>query len=306
INTLAWDEALLAKLDIPLAMLPEVKSSSEVYAYTGGNFFRGHSIPIAGVAGDQHAALFGQACFEPGMAKNTYGTGSFTLVNTGRERVSSDAGLVSTIAWGIGGEVLYALEGSNFSTGATIQWLKEGLGIIGSASEVEALAASVPDNGGVYFVPAFTGLGSPYWDMYARGTIVGLTRGSTKAHIARAALESCAYQTKDVVEAMARDSGLNAPLLRVDGGGAANRMLMQFQSDVLGIPIERSAVAETTALGAAYLAGLAIGFWNGKAEIAAIWESDATFEPSMDGEKRDALYSEWLRAVERAKGWAAR
>ncbi len=302
INTLAWDADLLAELDIPAAMLPQVRSSSEVYAHAGGNFFRGQSIPIASVAGDQHAALFGQACFEPRMAKNTYGTGSFTLVNTGKERVSSSAGLVSTIAWSIGSEVVYALEGSNFSTGATVQWLRDGLGII--ASEVEALAASVPDNGGVYLVPAFTGLGAPHWDMYARGAIVGLTRGSTKAHIARAALESTAYQTRDVVDAMARDGGLKIPLLRVDGGGAANVLLMQFQSDILGIPIERCAVAETTALGAAYLAGLAIGFWKDMGEIAAIWESDASFQPRMEREKRDALYGEWVRAVERAKGWA--
>ena len=277
IETLRWDEGLLRELDIPQAMLPEVRASSEGYGHAGGNLFRGESIPIAGVAGDQQAALFGQACFRPGMAKNTYGTGAFVLMNTGARRAPSREGLITTVAWDLGEEVTYALEGSIFSTGATVQWLRDGLQIIGETSEVEALAASVPDNGDVYLVPAFAGLGAPYWDMYARGAIVGLTRGATRAHIARAALESIAYRTRDVVDAMISDAGLEVPALRVDGGGTANDFLMQFQADILGIPIERSAVAETTALGTAYLAGLAVGFWEGPEEIAGQWASDRSF-----------------------------
>ena len=303
IDTLEWDPDLLEALDIPLAMLPSVKPSSGIFGYTGGNFFAGQAIPIAGVAGDQHAALFGQACFEPGMAKNTYGTGSFILMNTGTERVRSDHGLLSIIAWDLGEGVTYGLEGSIFSTGATVQWLRDGLQFIEASADVEALAASVEDNGGVYLVPAFTGLGAPHWDMYARGTIVGITRGTSRGHIARAALESTAYQTRDAVDAMRNDTGLDIPLLRVDGGGTANDLLMQFQSDMLGIPIERHAVAETTALGAAYLAGLATGFWQNTDEIAANWATDKRFDPSMDPDKRASLHHNWLRAIDRSKNW---
>ena len=303
IDTLEWDPDLLEALDIPLAMLPSVKPSSGIFGYTGGNFFAGQAIPIAGVAGDQHAALFGQACFEPGMAKNTYGTGSFILMNTGAERVRSDHGLLSIIAWDLGEGVTYGLEGSIFSTGATVQWLRDGLQFIEASADVEALAASVEDNGGVFLVPAFTGLGAPHWDMYARGTIVGITRGTSRGHIARAALESTAYQTRDAVDAMRSDTSLDIPLLRVDGGGTANDLLMQFQSDMLGIPIERHAVAETTALGAAYLAGLATGFWQGTDEIAANWATDKRFDPSMDPDKRASLHKNWLRAIDRSKNW---
>ena len=304
IDTLTWDGELLRALDIPAEMLPEVRASSEVYGHTSGELFRGQAVPIAGIAGDQHAALFGQACFEPGMAKNTYGTGCFALMNTGTQRVSSTSGLISTIAWKLGDQVTYALEGSIFSTGATVQWLRDGLQIIDHASDIDALAATVPDNGGVFLIPAFTGLGAPHWDMYARGTVVGITRGTDRAHIARAALESSAYQTRDVIEAMLSDTRMGIPLLRVDGGGTASPVLMQFQADILATPIERCAVPETTALGAAYLAGLATGFWSGQEELAHLWASDARFEPKMAEEERQALYSQWKRALERAKGWA--
>ena len=304
IDTLEWDADLLSALDIPSAILPAVQSSSGVFGYTGGNFFGGQAIPIAGIAGDQHAALFGQACFEPGMAKNTYGTGSFILINSGAERVRSQHGLLSIIAWGIGDSVTYGLEGSIFSTGATVQWLRDGLQFIEESSDVEALAASVENNGGVYLVPAFTGLGAPHWDMYARGAMLGITRGTERGHIARAALESTAYQTRDAMDAMKRDTGLDIPLLRVDGGATANGLMMQFQADILGIPIERHAIAETTALGAAYLAGLATGFWQDTTEIAQNWASDRRFEPTMSLERRDTLYDEWQRAVGRAKDWA--
>ena len=306
-GALSWDRGLMDALDVPSRMMPEVKPSCGVFAHAGGNMFGGQSIPIAGVAGDQHAALFGQACFEPGMAKNTYGTGSFVLMNTGASRVRSDNGLITTPAWALGDGVAYALEGSIFSTGATVQWLRDGLGIISDAAETGPLAASVEDNGGVYLVPAFTGLGAPHWDMYARGTIVGVTRGTTAAHLARAALEATAYQTRDVVEAMTADAGVELPLLRVDGGGAANDFLMQFQADVLGVPIQRAA-AETTALGAAYLAGLAVGFWESLDEIEALRDAGSegrTFEPRMGEEQRETLYGEWKRAVERAAAWAS-
>ena len=303
IDSLEWDTGLLGALNIPSAMLPSVKSSSGVFAHTGGNFFAGQAIPIAGVAGDQHAALFGQACFNPGMAKNTYGTGSFILINTGAERVRSQNGLLSIIAWDLGDDVTYGLEGSIFSTGATVQWLRDGLRLIEASADVEALAASVEDNGGVYLVPAFAGLGAPHWDMYARGAILGITRGTTRGHIARAALESTAYQTRDALDAMKSDTGLDIPLLRVDGGATANDLMMQFQSDILGIPIERHAIAETTALGAAYLAGLATGFWNSTDEIASNWASNRRFEPAMDTARRNGLYDDWLRAVSRSKGW---
>ena len=306
-GALSWDRGLMDALDVPPCMMPEVKPSCGVFAHAGGNMFGGQSIPIAGVAGDQHAALFGQACFEPGMAKNTYGTGSFVLMNTGGSRVRSDNGLITTPAWALDDGVAYALEGSIFSTGATVQWLRDGLGIISDAAETGPLAASVEDNGGVYLVPAFTGLGAPHWDMYARGTIVGVTRGTTAAHLARAALEATAYQTRDVVEAMTADAGVELPLLRVDGGGAANDFLMQFQADVLGVPIQRAA-AETTALGAAYLAGLAVGFWESLDEIEALRDAGSegrTFEPRMGEEQRETLYGEWKRAVERAAAWAS-
>ena len=306
-GTLAWDQKLLAELDLPAAVLPEVKRSSEVFAHTGGNLFGGQSIPIGGIAGDQHAALFGHACFQPGQAKNTYGTGSFVLMNTGQDRVTSDRGLITTPAWGLPDAVTYALEGSIFSTGATVQWLRDGLQIIEEASETEHLAESVQDNGGVYLVPAFTGLGAPHWDMYARGTLVGLTRGTTRAHIARAALEATAYQTRDVIDAMSVDAGIDVPILSVDGGGTDNDFLMQFQSDILGIPIQRG-VAETTAMGAAYLAGLAVGFWDSLheiEEIAGLEATDRTFEPSMSEDERESLYEKWKAAVERASGWAA-
>jgi glycerol kinase len=305
IHTLDWDDDLLAEFNIPRTMLPEVKTSSEVYGYASGELFAGQGIPIAGIAGDQQASLFGQACFQPGMAKNTYGTGSFVLMNTGAAPVTSEHGLLSTIAWKIGDEVTYALEGSIFSTGATVQWLRDGLGIIRTSSEVENLAASVPDNGGVYIVPAFAGLGAPHWDMNARGTIVGLTRGSTKAHIARAALESTAYQTSDVLGAMLSDTGLEISSLRVDGGATVNDFLMQFQADMLDITIERSESLETTALGSAYLAGLAVGFWKDQNEITSLWRAGVQFEPKMDNEVRKSLQKTWSKALTRSLDWAS-
>lgn len=304
INTLEWDEDLLSELDIPRAILPEVRSSSEVFGYVSGNFLGGQSVPIASMAGDQHAALFGQACFRPGMTKNTYGTGSFVLMNTGDRRTTSTHGLITTPAWSIGGRVTYALEGSIFSTGSTVQWLRDELRMIESASDVEGLALTVEDNGGVYIVPAFTGLGAPYWDMYARGAVLGITRGTNQGHFARAAIESTAYQTRDVVEAMRSDAGLDIGLLRVDGGGTANDLMMQFQADILDMPLERSKVAETTALGAAYMAGLAVGFWDSQEEIEGLWSAGQRYEPQMAEEKRDSLCRTWSRAVEVSRGWA--
>ena len=303
IDALDWDDDLLAMLDIPRAILPEVRSSSEVYGYVAGDMSAGQPVPIAGVAGDQHASLFGQACFNPGDAKNTYGTGCFALVNTGARRVDSSSGLITTVGWSRGGETVYALEGSVFSAGSVVQWLRDGLGIIGTSAESESLAAQVSDNGGVYLVPAFSGLGAPYWDMYARGTMVGITGGTTKAHIARAALESIAYQCRDVLDAMAQDTGAPIASLRVDGGATANGLLMQFQADALGATVQRSAVAETTALGAGYLAGLAVGFWGGVDELDGLWRADATFKPAMDDAERERLYGQWRRAVERSRGW---
>jgi glycerol kinase len=262
---------------------------------------------MAGDAGDQQAATFGQACFQPGMSKNTYGTGNFMLMNTGSRAVPSQNGLLTTIGWGLGDpnkpEVTYALEGSIFITGAAVQWLRDELGIIKNSSDVEKLAESVKDAGGVYFVPAFVGLGAPYWDSYARGTIIGLTRGSNAGNIARATLESMAYQTRDVIEAMTADSGVDLTTLRVDGGAVVDNLLMQFQADVLGVPVQRPKVAETTALGAAYLAGLAVGFWQNQEEVAAQWAIDHTFEPSMSAADRDKLYDGWKRAVKRSEGW---
>jgi glycerol kinase len=303
IHTLTWDDEILARLEIPRAMLPQPRPSSEVYATTDPEFF-GAPVPIAGDAGDQQAATFGQACFAPGMAKNTYGTGSFLLLNTGEQAHPSTHGMLTTIGWGLGGRVTYCLEGSIFITGAAVQWLRDALGIITQAGETEALAASIPDTGDVYLVPAFAGLGAPYWDQYARGTIVGLTRGSGRAQLARAALEAAAYQTRDVAEAMAADAGIPLTELRVDGGMVANNWLMQFQANLLGVSVQRPIVAETTALGAAYLAGLATGFWSGLEEIARNWAVDRVFEPAMPAAERARLYHGWQRAVERARAWA--
>ena len=302
IHTCDWDEELLQLLGVPRSMLPEVRSSSEVYASTSGELFA-REIPIAGIAGDQQAALFGQMCTEEGMAKNTYGTGCFMLLNTGTEAVPSKNKLVTTIAWQLGDRVEYALEGSIFVAGAVVQWLRDGLRIIRSAAEVEELARSVEDNGGVYLVPAFTGLGAPHWDQYARGSISGLTRGATAGHLARAALEGIAYQVADVLRAMEADSGIAASELRVDGGAAANDLLMQFQSDLLQIPVVRPKTLETTALGAAYLAGLAVGYWSGIDEIRSQWETDRRFEPAMEPERVQQLRAGWERALDRARGW---
>jgi glycerol kinase len=296
IHRVQWDDELLALLGVPRSVLPEVRSSSEVYAKTSDG------IPIAGIAGDQQASLFGQRCTRAGMAKNTYGTGSFVVMNTGERAVASSHGLLATIAWKLGDAApRYALEGSIFITGAAVQWLRDGLGIIRTAPEIESLAASVPDSGGVVVVPAFTGLGTPHWDAYARGTISGITRGTTKAHIARATLESIALQTVDVLDVMQRDSGIAIDELRVDGGASTNDLLMQMQADLAGIPVVRTRVPETTALGAAYLAGLAVGFYRA---LDAQWQADRTFTPRMSEPERAALRERWQRGVERAKGWA--
>jgi glycerol kinase len=301
LHTCAWDDELLSVLNVPRSVLPEVHSSSEVYGTAKGTL---EGIPIAGIAGDQQSALFGQACLKPGMAKNTYGTGSFMLLNTGNEPVPSKNRLLTTVAWRVGQEKTeYALEGSVFITGAVVQWLRDGLKIINSSPDVEQLAASVPDNGGVYLVPAFVGLGAPHWDAYARGTIVGLTRGSNIGHIARAALEGIAYQVADVLLAMEADSGVKLAELRVDGGAAGNNLLMQFQADVLGIPVVRTANPEATAFGSAYLAGLAVDFYKSTDEIVAQWASDRTFEPKMSADQRGKLQAEWQKALGRAKGW---
>lgn len=302
IHELKWDQDLLAEFNIPAAMLPVVMPSSGVFGDTDPELFGGR-IPLAGVAGDQQAALFGQACFESGMAKNTYGTGCFLLMNTGTQPVTSKEGLLTTIAWGIDGRVEYALEGSVFIAGAAIQWLRDELCIIQNAAETEALASSVADTGGVYLVPAFVGLGAPYWDAYARGTLVGLTRGTGRAHLARAALEAVAYQTRDVLDAMVRDSGLALQTLRVDGGASKNNFLLQFQADVLGRPVQRPVNVETTAMGAAYLAGLAVGVWQSRAELQQRWQAAQAFTPAMEEERRTKLYSGWKRAVERSRGW---
>src|SRR5437764_11323282 len=282
-----WDDVILKELGVPRAMLPTVMPSSAVYGETDPEFFGG-TIQMAGDAGDQQAATFGQVCYEVGTAKNTYGTGCFMLMNTGEKGVPSQNGLLTTIGWGIGNKTIYALEGSIFITGAAVQWLRDSLKAIQSSGDVEALAAEVQDNGGVYFVPAFVGLGAPYWDSYARGTIVGLTRGSSVAHIARATLESMCYQTRDVLEAMTADRGVTLKALRVDGGAVFNNLLMQFQADILGVPVQRPNVAETTALGAAYLAGLAVGFWNSPQQVAEQWAVDRTFEPKMSVDQRES------------------
>jgi glycerol kinase len=298
----AWDHELLRLLDVPSALLPEVRSSSEVYGTTKEDWFGG-AIPIAGTAGDQQAALFGQMCTRPGMVKNTYGTGCFMLMNTGADAVASKNNLVTTVAWKIGDRTEYALEGSIFIAGAVVQWLRDGLGLFASSAEVEALAARVADNGGVYLVPAFAGLGAPHWDPYARGILAGLTRGTTAAHIARAALEGIAYQVADVLAAMEADSGLRLAELRADGGAAANDLLMQFQADLLRVPVVRPTVLETTALGAAYLAGLAVGFWKSRDEIAGQWQIDRRYTPTMPAAQVDTLIRGWRKALDRAKRW---
>jgi glycerol kinase len=300
-----WDPELLELLRVPAAMLPEVRPSSGEVARTAGNLFAAR-IPIAGIAGDQQAALFGQRCVAPGMVKNTYGTGCFMLMHTGAKPIRSHAKLLTTAAGRTGKAREYALEGSVFIAGAVVQWLRDGLGIIRSSADIEPLAASVADNGGVYFVPAFTGLGSPHWDPYARGTLVGLTRGSGAGHIARAALESIAYQTADVLAAMESDSGIRLKELRVDGGAARNDALMQFQADVLGVRVVRPRIQETTALGAAYLAGLATGYWKGPEQIDSQWQAERVFEPKMDRGRAEALLASWRRAVERSKDWEQR
>ncbi len=302
IHTCAWDEELLEILRIPRSLLPDVVSSSEVYGETAGELFAAR-IPIAGIAGDQQAALFGQVCTRPGMVKNTYGTGCFMLMNTGDRPVASRNNLLSTVAWQVGGRTEYALEGSVFIAGAAVQWLRDGLGIIRSSAEVETLAASVPDSGGVFVVPAFAGLGAPHWDQYARGTIVGITRGTTAGHIARATLESIAFQVSDLLKAMEDDAGIGLAELRVDGGATVNNLLMQFQADLLGVPVVRPLINETTALGAAYLAGLAVGFWRDREEIATHWEAERTFTPAMDREEAAELLGRWTKALGRAKGW---
>ena len=302
IHTLAWDEELLRMLDVPASLLPEVRASSEVYGHVSGGLGL-DGVPVAGIAGDQQAALFGQMCVKPGMAKNTYGTGCFLLQNTGERPVESANRLLTTVAWQVGGRTEYALEGSVFIGGAVVQWLRDGLGIIQHSQDVERLAASVADNGGVYLVPAFAGLGAPHWDPYARGTIVGLTRGSSAGHIARAAVESIAYQVGDLLDAVQRDAGIPLGELRVDGGAARNDMLMQFQADLLGVPVVRPTVTETTAIGAAYLAGLAVGFWGSPEEIARQWQAERRFEPSMAASDVERLRGRWHDALGRATGW---
>ena len=299
IRELCWDQSILDALGVPIGILPEVKSSSGHYGYTVNRIFDDEKIPISGVAGDQHAALFGQTCFTKGMAKNTYGTGCFMLMNTGEKLVKSNNGLISTIAWGIGDEIQYAIEGSIFIAGAVIQWLRDELKIIDKAAESEAFARSVTDSDGVYIVPAFVGLGAPYWDSNCRGSIYGLTRGTNKNHIIRAALESIAYQTKDVLKAMESDSGFHLKALKVDGGATENDFLMQFQADILNVNVERPSVLETTALGAAYLAGLAVGVWKDQDEIISKRKTEKTFKPHMTDEKRERLYKGWKEAIKR-------
>ena len=305
IHTLQWDDELLKVLGVPKAMLPEVKSSSEVYGHAAEELF-GRSLPIAGCAGDQQAATFGQACFQPGSAKNTYGTGCFLLMNTGETAVPSKNQLLTTIGWQLNGKTTYCLEGAVFVAGAAVQWLRDGLGIIKNSSDVEALAASVADAGGVYLVPAFVGLGAPYWDAYARGGLLGVTRGTTAAHIARAAVESMAYQTRDLLDAMNRDAGLKLAELKVDGGASVNNALLQFQADLLATPVRRPVVSETTALGAAYLAGLAVGFWDDLSHITSNWALDREFTPKMEATQRDSIYAGWQKAVGRCLDWTER
>ena len=305
IHSRQWDDWLLEQLRIPRALLPEVRDSSGEFGSAQPEWL-GAAVPISGIAGDQQAALFGHGCTAPGRAKNTYGTGCFLLMNTGSEARESKTGLISTMAWSIGGRAEYALEGSVFVAGAAIQWLRDGLGLLESASQSEALARSVSDTGGVYLVPAFVGLGAPYWDERARGALLGITRGTARAHVVRAALESIAYQTRDAVECVQADSGLELDALRVVGGAAANDFLMQFQADLLGVPVERPANAEVTALGAALLAGLGVGFWSDRAELSALAEAAKRFEPGANRSQRDALYAGWKRAVERSRNWVER
>jgi glycerol kinase len=302
IHKLDWDDELLRILKIPRAMLPEVLPSSVVYGETDRSILGG-ALPIASDIGDQQAATFGQACFEPGAAKNTYGTGCFMLMNTGAKPVASKNGLITTIGWGLGGKVVYCLEGSVFIAGAVVQWLRDGLKMIATAPDIEKLASSVPDAGGVFLVPAFVGLGAPHWNQGARGTIVGVTRGTTTAHIARAALDSMAYQTREVLDAMQQDSGTPLGVLKVDGGAAVNNLLMQFQSDALGVDVQRPVVQETTALGAAYLAGLAVGFWKDQEDVRRNWALDRQFKPSLAADKREKLYAKWKKAVARSLDW---
>ena len=304
IHERAWSERLLSELRIPRALLPELRDSSGVFGEADPEWF-GAALPIAGIAGDQQAALFGQGCFTPGSVKNTYGTGCFLLMNTGGAAPASASGLITTVAWGLEGRVEYALEGSIFVAGAAVQWLRDGLGLVGNAAESEAAARSVEDTGGVYLVPAFVGLGAPYWDERARGALVGLTRGTNRAHVIRATLEAIAYQSRDVVECFTGDAGLALEVLRVDGGASRNDFLMQFQADVLGLPLRRPAMLEVTALGAAALAGLAVGFWQSRSELAAATDPGSVrFEPRISADRREALYAGWKRAVERARGWA--
>src|SRR5438552_8459069 len=302
IHTLQWDEELLKILDIPRAMLPEVRASSEIYGETDARLF-GAAIPIAGVAGDQQAATFGQACFEPGSAKNTYGTGCFMLLNTGGTAVASKHGLLTTIGWGLGGRITYCLEGAVFVAGAAVQWLRDGLGAIRQSADVEPLMAAAPDTEGVYLVPAFVGLGAPHWDSAARGAMLGITRGTAMAHIARAAVESMAYQTCDVLHVMEKDAGLTLSKLKVDGGATVNDQLLQFQADLLGVPIFRPVGAEATARGAAFLAGLAVGYWSDLRELSRVWKLDREFLPAMDETTRNRLYQGWQKAVTRACAW---
>jgi glycerol kinase len=302
IHSLDWDDQLLKALDVPRAMLPAVRSSSEVYGETDASLL-GARIPIAGAAGDQQAALFGQAGFELGAAKNTYGTGCFLLLNTGSTAVLSEHGLLTTVGWTVGGKTTYCLEGAVFIAGAAVQWVRDGLKAIGSSPEIERLAGSVPDTGGVYLVPAFVGMGAPHWDPYARGLIIGLTRDTTIGHIARATVESMAYQTRDVLDLMQREAGVKLATLKVDGGAAANNALLQFQADLLGVTVRRPVVAETTALGAAYLAGLAVGYWSSQDDVAQNWALERAFEPSMAAEQRERLYRGWTKAAARALNW---
>ncbi|MGP1575381.1 glycerol kinase GlpK [Selenomonas sp.] len=304
IKTLEWDEALLKHLTVPKSLLPEVRPSSEVYGHTVPSII-GAAVPVAGMAGDQQSALFGQNCFLPGEAKNTYGTGCFLLMNTGTDICMSKNGLVTTIAWGLDGKVEYALEGSIFVGGSAIQWLRDGLRLVDSAPDSEWVAKKVEDAGGVYMVPAFVGLGAPYWDMNARGMIIGITRGTTKSHIVRATLDSLAYQTRDVLGAMEADSGNRLAALKVDGGAVANNLLMQFQADLLGVPVDRPQITETTALGAAYLAGLATGVWSSKEDLKKSWQLDTRFTPSLDQQESDKLYKGWKKAVKHAANWLA-
>ena len=304
LHALEWDDELLGLMGVPRAMLPDVRSSSEVYGETDAALF-GAPVPLAGVAGDQQAALFGQACFAPGDAKNTYGTGCFLLMNTGDRPVISPGGLLTTVGWRIGERTTYCLEGAVFVAGAVVQWLRDGLRAIASSGEVETLMRRVPDSGGVYFVPAFVGLGAPYWDPYARGLVIGLTRSTTIEHIARAAVDSMAFQTRDVLDLMQRECGACLTTLKVDGGATANATLLQFQADLLGVPVRRPVVAETTALGAAYLAGLAVGYWTDLEDIRRNWVLDREFTPTGDAAWRDALYRDWKKAVVRSQGWSS-